>query len=112
MKARFLVLAMVLVLGLMSVPALANTVDPSLYEWVESSVIPQSVGPGTGAILIQPLGVGATATDFTDSLILDFHFTFDNGLTFNLADLFQNGIPEAVGGVLFGFGLTDPLIAP
>ncbi len=109
MKARFLVLA--IVLGLMSVAALADTVDPVLYEWVESNVFPESIGPGTGTILVQPLGEGATATDFTDSLILDINFTFDNGVTFNLADLFRVGIPVGVGGKLTNLILSDPLIA-
>ena len=109
-KVRFLV--SIMVFGLVSVAALADTVDPVLYEWVESNVFPGSIGPGTGSILVQPLGVGATATDFTDSLILDFNFTFDNGVTFTLADLFQVNIPFAVGGELRELILSDPLIAP
>jgi len=109
MNARLLVL--VTVLGVMCVPGLADPIPPVVYEWVEGGLVfPASAGSGIGSILVQPLGVGATTTDFTTSSVLDFHFTFDNGVTVTLPDLFITRLPSAVGGVLGNFTLRDPAV--
>lgn len=69
----------------------------AIYDW-----IPSPTSGGTGFYTFEPLGAGATDSDFTSATIIDFTFTFDNGApTITLSDL---GPPEedytAVAGVL------------
>ena len=80
----------------------------AIYDWV-----PDPTAGGTGFITIEPLGVGATDSNFTLSTIIDFTFTFDNGApTVSLSDLFLSyGPAEATAGRLHSFALfSDPSV--
>jgi len=67
----------------------------AIYDWV-----PIPTSGGTGFFTFDPLGVGATDSDFTSSTVLDFTFTFDNGApTITLSDIIIVISPIAVAGV-------------
>ena len=85
-----------------------------IYDWVP--VLSQG---GTGFITLNPLGTEATDSDFTSSTVIDFQFTFDNGVpTVNLSDLDTFDlignivIPKATAGILSDFVLYQDPDAP
>jgi len=73
----------------------------AIYDWIP---IPDPRHGGTGFFTLDPLGAGATNSDFTSSTVLDFTFTFDNGApTISLSDIIivdPLETPMAVAGVL------------
>ena len=78
----------------------------AIYDW-----IPIPTSGGTGFYTFEPLGAGATDSDFTSATIIDFTFTFDNGApTITLSDLGPPGEDySAVAGVLMdGFIFENP----
>jgi len=78
----------------------------AIYDW---NPVPSH--GGTGFITLDPLGVGATDSDFTSSTVVDFTFTFDNGApTITVSDLGPPGEDySAVAGVLMdGFIFENP----
>ena len=98
---RIFVLALILCCFL---PREASAV--AIYDW-----IPIPTSGGTGFITLDPLGAGATDSDFTSSTVLDFTFTFDNGApTITLSDIIIVISPIAVAGVLVSpwHAIEDP----
>ena len=78
----------------------------AIYDWV-----PIPTSGGAGFYTFEPLGAGATDSDFTSATIIDFTFTFDNGApTITLSDLGAPGENySAVAGVLMdGFIFENP----